>query len=105
MGVRKILAKMAGHLEMFNHVKLDLVKGRNFYIVTGAQTIESFSGLKEDFERLSILYYIGEVLDRVLEEDVRHKNTFSFLVTKEEEYYVRAVAMKIFLLPPFLQKH
>ena len=80
-GVRKILAKMAGHLELFNHVRLELVQGRTFYIVTGAQTIENYQAIKENFECLGILYYFSEIVAKFLEEGVAHTETFYFLLT------------------------
>lgn len=79
-GLRRALAKMAGHLEMFNLVQLELIKGKTFYIVIGAQLIDGFSAIKEDFEKTGIYYYFCEVLDKILEENIRHKNTFSFFL-------------------------
>lgn len=80
-GLRRTLAKMAGHLEMFNLVELELIKGKTFYIVIGAQLIDGFTGIKEDFEKIGIYYYFCEVLDKILEEGVRHKNTFAFFLS------------------------
>ena len=80
-GLKRSLAKMAGHLEIFNYSKIDLVKGKNFFIVTGAETIDSFSDLREDFTKVSILYYFSEILVKILEEDIRHKNTFNFFLS------------------------
>jgi len=79
-GLKRALAKMAGHLEMFNYVELELIKGKSFFIVIGAQSIDSFSEIKEDFEKMGIYYYICEIMDKILEEGVRHKNTFGFLL-------------------------
>ena len=79
-GLRRTLAKMAGHLEMFNFVELELVKGKTFYIVIGAQIIDSFSSIKENYEKMGLYYYFCEVLDKILEEGVRHKNTFAFFI-------------------------
>lgn len=79
-GLRKMTAKMAGHLEMFNHVELELIKGRSFYIVIGAQILESFNSIKTDLDRTGVFYYFCEILDKILEEGVSHKNTFKFLM-------------------------
>jgi len=84
-GLRRTLAKMAGHLEMFNFVELELIKGKTFYIVIGAQIIDGFSTIKESYEKIGIYYYLCEVLDKILEEKVRHKNTFDFLLDILEE--------------------
>lgn len=61
-GARKMLAKMNGHLELFNHVDLTLVQGKTWYIVTGAQTIDAFVHIKRDIEWMSFMYYAAELL-------------------------------------------
>jgi len=80
-GLKRALAKMAGHLEMFNLVKLELIKGKTFYIVIGAELIDGFTEIKQDFEKTGIYYYFCEVLNKILEEGVRHKNTFAFFLS------------------------
>jgi DNA repair protein RecO (recombination protein O) len=80
-GLKRSLAKMAGHLEMFNLVQLELIKGKTFYIVIGAQLIDGFTEIKSDFEKIGIYYYFCEVLDKILDEGVRHKNTFAFFLS------------------------
>ncbi|HRY60533.1 MAG TPA: DNA repair protein RecO [Patescibacteria group bacterium] len=84
-GLKRALAKMAGHLEVFNLVELELIKGKNMYIVIGAQIIDSFEDIKKDFDRTGVYYYFCEVLDKILEEGVRHKNTFAFFLSLLEE--------------------
>lgn len=79
-GLRRALAKMAGYLEMFNYVNLELVKGRTFFIVIGAELIDGFSDVKKDFEKIGLYYYFCEIMDKILDEGVRHKNTFAFLL-------------------------
>ena len=81
IGLKRALAKMAGHLEMFNLVRLELIKGKTFYIVIGAQLIDSFPVIKEDFEKMGIYYYFCEILNKILDEGVRHKNTFAFFLS------------------------
>lgn len=79
-GLKRTLAKMAGHLEMFNLVDLELIKGKTFYIVIGAQLINGFVEIKENYEKMGIYFYFCEVLNKILEERVRHKNTFEFFL-------------------------
>jgi len=79
-GLKRALAKMAGHLEMFNLVNLELIKGRTFYIVIGAELIDGFPEVKENYEKMGLYFYFCEVLDKILEERVRHKNTFAFFL-------------------------
>lgn len=79
-GLKRALAKMAGHLEMFNLVQLELIKGKTFYIVIGAELLDGFAEIKANFEKVGLFYYFCEVLNKILEEGVRHKNTFGFFL-------------------------
>ena len=70
-GVKKIMAKLAGHLELFNYVQLELVQGKNFFIVTGAVQLADFSELKNDFSRISLLYYWAELINELSREHIK----------------------------------
>ena len=63
-GVRKIRSRKAGHLEPFTRVNLMLARGRDFLIVTQAETIEAFSNLREDLIHVGYAAYVVELLDR-----------------------------------------
>ncbi len=98
-GIKKIKAKMAGHLETFNYVDLELVKGHTFHIVTGAQVIKSFDNIKNDFERIGVFYYITEVLSKILAENAPQRNLFQFLLsitTRLEEENVNFLLLLLF---------
>ena len=58
-GARKIRSRKAGHLEPFTCVNLLMARGRSFFIVTQAETIDAFLKLREDLLRggLCRLYY------------------------------------------------
>jgi DNA repair protein RecO (recombination protein O) len=68
-GVRKLSSRKAGHLEPFTHAHLFLAQGRDMPIITQAQTIESFSGLRGDLVRIGYASYVIELLDRFSSED------------------------------------
>jgi hypothetical protein len=52
-GVRKIQSRKAGHLEPFTRVALMLARGHDLWIVTQAETLNSFQPLREDLGRMS----------------------------------------------------
>ncbi|MBI2448573.1 DNA repair protein RecO [Candidatus Microgenomates bacterium] len=79
-GIKKIKAKLAGHLEMFNCVDLELIKGRSHYVVVGAQAIKTFENIKKDFDRTSAFYYTTEILAKILAENAPQTNLFHFLL-------------------------
>ncbi|MBP8251788.1 MAG: DNA repair protein RecO [Herpetosiphon sp.] len=64
-GVRKITSKLAGHLELFIHTKLQLAKGRNVDVVTESRVVQPFRHVREDLDRISVAYYFCELLDQM----------------------------------------
>src|SRR5919198_573684 len=47
-GARKITSRKAGHVELFTRVRLLLARGRNFDIVSQAETIEPYRPVRDD---------------------------------------------------------
>jgi DNA repair protein RecO (recombination protein O) len=68
-GVRKIRSRKAGHLEPFIYSRLFLARGRDIPIITQAQTIEPFNGLRGDLVKIGYASYVIELLDRFSSED------------------------------------
>ena len=79
-GVRKIKSRKAGHLEPFTHVSLFLAEGRNLAIITQAETIRNFAGIKADLKLTGYAAYAIELLDRFTQEEGRNPELFQLLV-------------------------
>ena len=74
-GVRKITSKMAGSLEPYNLLGLELHEGKTFYTVTSVQIIECLDCDK----KLSIssqAVYLAEIIDKVFEEGEKNIKSF-----------------------------
>ncbi len=78
-GIRKIRSRKAGHLEPFTHVNLFLAKGRNLDIITQAETIDPFMGLREDLQQVAFASYLVELLDRFTYEEGQNVGLFRLL--------------------------
>ena len=78
-GVRKIRSRKAGHLEPFTRVNLFLAKGRNLDIITQAETVDPYIGLREDLQRVAYASYVVEVLDRFTYEEGQNISMFRLL--------------------------
>jgi DNA repair protein RecO (recombination protein O) len=63
-GVRKIRSRKAGHLQPFTRSTLLLARGRDFWIVTQAETIDAYLQLRGDLARVGYASYVVELLDR-----------------------------------------
>lgn len=79
-GVRKLHSRKAGHLEPFTRVSLLLAKGRDFWIVTQAETISTYLPMREDLVRTAYAAYVLELLDRFTYEEGPNRALYQLLV-------------------------
>lgn len=78
-GVRKITSKLAGHLELFIHTRLQLARGRNVDVVTESRVVQPFRQLREDLDRISVGYYFTELLDQMTPDSSESPALFRLL--------------------------
>lgn len=79
-GVRKIHSRKAGHLEPFTHSRIFLARGRDMPIITQAQTIDQFNGLRNDLLKIGYASYVIELIDRFSSEDGENYSLFQLLL-------------------------
>lgn len=79
-GVRKLKSRKAGHLEPFTRVKLLLARGREFWIVTQAETVDAYLPVREDLVRTAYAGYVIELLDRSTYEEGENQALYHLLV-------------------------
>jgi DNA repair protein RecO (recombination protein O) len=75
-GVRKIHSRKAGHLEPFIYSRLFLAQGRDMPIITQAQMVEAFNGLRNNLVKIGYASYVIELLDRFSSEDGANHSLF-----------------------------
>jgi DNA repair protein RecO (recombination protein O) len=78
-GARKLRSRKAGHLEPFTRVKLMLARGRDFWIVTQAETVDAYLPLREDLMRTGYAAYVIELLDRFTYEEGENRALYQLL--------------------------
>jgi DNA repair protein RecO (recombination protein O) len=78
-GVRRPKSKMAGHLELMTCSQVNLARGRNLDIITGAQTIESFLPLKTDLALASYGLYVIELVNQFTTDQAEDGTIYSLL--------------------------
>ncbi len=80
-GARKVTSRKAGHLEPFTYVKLQLAKGRDLFIVTQADAIQTYLPVRDDLVLTGEASYVIELLDRFTYEDERENSSLFRLLT------------------------
>lgn len=78
-GVRRINSRKRGSLELFNHIKIFLVKGHNLDIITEAESKNAFLAWRKDLTKVAVAYHIAEVVARLTPEHQEHREIFDLL--------------------------
>jgi len=79
-GVRKIKSRKAAHLEPFTHSALVLARGQIFWIITQAETIDSFPLIRDDLKRTADASYVLELIDKVAAEGQPEPSLYRLLL-------------------------
>jgi DNA repair protein RecO (recombination protein O) len=79
-GARKTQSRKAGHLEPFMQTALLLAQGRDWWIVTQADTVEAFLPLREDLRKTGYASYIIELLDKFTYEDGSNPSLYNLVI-------------------------
>jgi len=69
------------HLDIFNLAEFELINGRGMPIVTGAQMINSFGGIKSSLVKTAVAYFFTETLDKMVFENEKDEELWSFLAS------------------------
>jgi len=75
-GVRRGKSRLAGILELFNLVQLEIIRGKIFDIVIGARILNSFLRLKSDYKKVSFAHFLAEFIDKFTEEREKDKRLY-----------------------------
>lgn len=79
-GIRKIASRRAPHLEIFTHVRLIIHQGKMLDSVGEAITIHRYRDLRQSLERISLAYYVCELVDGLTPEKQEHTDVFELLI-------------------------
>lgn len=78
-GARKPQSRKTGHVELFMRSKFLIAKGRNIDIITQAEMVDSYAGLRSELLRVSQASYAVELLDRFTVEEDQQRDIFDLL--------------------------
>ena len=78
-GVRKIISRRSGHIELLNRCTFSLYKGRGMAVLTEVENIENFSEIKDDLTKVGFSYHICELIDGLCAEEQEHEDVYELL--------------------------
>jgi DNA repair protein RecO (recombination protein O) len=79
-GVRRLTSRQCGQVELFSLAHVLLAQGRTMEVVTQAEMIEPFAGLRGDLGRTTYAYHIAETTDRFVREGAGSPAAFRLLL-------------------------
>lgn len=84
------------HLDTFNLVEFDLINGRGMPIITGAQTVNSFMGIKNSVAKTAAAYFFIEAIDKMVFDNDKDEKLWFFLTSFLSELNGSEKPMKLF---------
>lgn len=72
-------SRKRGSLETFNLIHFQAIKTKSMDIITEVQIIDSYEHIKKDLKKISVAYFLLEVVNRLTREDERNENIFELL--------------------------
>lgn len=78
-GVRRSKAKMIGFMEPFYLLDLQLAEGKNLDIITSTILLNDFSNIRQKEKLLNQAYFMAEILDGLVREEVESEEIFNLL--------------------------
>lgn len=76
---KKNTSKQAGHLDLFNLVDFLAVPGKNYPIITQAQSSENFLDIKSSFAKMMAGFFVLESFHRLVYEEEHDPALWNFL--------------------------
>ena len=80
LGSKNVKSSILAATQLFTYCEFSLFEGRGFYSITQADVLESFYGIRNDFERLAYGAYILELTDRASFEELENNSAFELLL-------------------------
>ncbi len=68
-GARRPKSRKRGHIEVFSYLKFQAAVGHGMGIMTEAEIIDDFKEIRTSLKKISLAYYIAEVVGKITHED------------------------------------
>jgi DNA repair protein RecO (recombination protein O) len=79
-GIRRPTSRKVGHLGLFYRAMVMLARGHNLDIITQAESVEEFEGIRGDLLRFTYACYVAELLERFAPEGEENGDLYSLAV-------------------------
>jgi DNA repair protein RecO (recombination protein O) len=83
-GCRKPSSKLSGHIELFMRSSFLIAQGRNLHIISQAENITEYAGLRKDLHGVGFGSYAIELIDAVTYDEGSNLKLYNLLVSTLE---------------------
>ena len=83
-GSRKPSSKISGHIEIFMRSSFLVARGKNLHIITQAESIDEYDGLRKDLSGIGIGSYVVELVDAFTYEEGSNLKLYDLLLATLE---------------------
>ena len=101
-GVRRIISRRSGNVELLNRVSMYLHQAKTFLILTEASALATYQKIKGDLTLSTYSYHIIELVDKLTAENQENRILYEHLVEvlrrlerKPRQILIRAFEVKI----------
>lgn len=101
-GVRRIISRRAGNVELLNRVLMYIYQGRGMPILTEAESLETYQKIKSDLTLSTYAYHIIELVDKLTAENQENRILYEHLLQvlrklgqNPRQIFIRAFEAKI----------
>jgi len=78
--IRKIKSKLRAGIELFSLSEIEFIQGKTYKTLTDAMIIDKFKNVRNDLEKLKIVYQITEVVDELVGGQEKDKQVWELLI-------------------------
>lgn len=79
-GIKRLKSRKRGSLEVFSAVKFFAHKTKWLPILTEVEIVNNFSELRKDLKKVSVAYFLLEVVSRTTRDEERHEEIYTLLM-------------------------
>jgi len=94
-GIRRPKSKKRGHVEVFNKIRLQAVSGRGLDLIIEAEVVEDFKEIRTSLKKISLAYYIAEVIGRITHEGEENIEVYDLIVDTFERLKTMKLLKKL----------
>jgi len=94
-GIRRLKSRKRGHVEVFNNVKFQAAKGRGLDLMTEAEVVEDYKEVRESLRKVSLAYYLMEVVGRITREGEENSEVYNLLLDSLEKLKTAKMLKKL----------